>query len=145
MLERTLETIIPLLNSHCQVLNNNENKSYLINFSNHPSELWGEKQLNAAKIYGEIKDIAFPAINPEACDNQIEELADQYIKEILSFQKEGMITVHIMGELTFTFMVVSQLKAMGIKCIASTSERNAEDMTDGRKISDFQFVRFRSY
>lgn len=144
-IKQYLDTIIPLLNSHCQVLNNNENKSYLINFSNHPSELWGEKQLNAAKIYGEIKDIAFPAINPEACDNQIEELADQYIKEILSLKKEGKITVHIMGELTFTFMVVSQLKAMGIKCIASTSERNAEDMTDGRKISDFQFVRFRSY
>lgn len=42
-------------------------------------------------------------------------------------------------------MLVSQLKAMGIECIASTTGRNAEEFWDGRKISDFKFVRFRRY
>jgi hypothetical protein len=42
-------------------------------------------------------------------------------------------------------MVVSRLKEMGIECIASTSVRDAEVTSDGKKISDFQFVRFRKY
>ncbi len=117
----------------------------LINFSNHPSALWGVKQLEAAREFGEIKDFPFPAISPESNCDEIRELADHYVDEITSFAEHHHITVHVMGEMTFTFMVVSQLKEMGIECIASTSIRNAEEFTDGRKISNFQFVRFRKY
>lgn len=117
----------------------------LINFSNHPSSLWGVKQLEAAREYGKIKDLPFPAVSPDANYDEIRELADRYVDEITSFAENHHITVHVMGEMTFTFMVVSQLKELGIECIASTTDRNAEEFADGRKLSDFQFVRFRKY
>ena len=46
--------------------------------------------------------------------------------------------------MTFTFDLVSMLKAEGITCIASTTERIA-DVNDNTKISEFHFVRFREY
>lgn len=117
----------------------------LINFSNHPSKYWEAKQLEAAKEYGEIKDIPFPAVDPEASFNDIQVLAEQYVEKILAFAENNHITVHVMGEMTFTFFVVTKLKEKGIDCIASTTERNSEEISDGRKIIDFQFVKFRRY
>lgn len=117
----------------------------LINFSNHPSKDWKPEQLEAAKAYGEIKDIAFPAIAPYADYNEIQALANGYVKEILSLAEGQQTTVHVMGEMTFVFNVVSLLKEKGIECIASTTDRNTEMLSDSQKISDFQFVRFRKY
>lgn len=117
----------------------------LLNFSNHPSEYWGDKQMEAAKNFGEIKDIPFPVVSPEVDYEDIQKLADHYVGEILSFAENNQVIVHVMGEMTFTFSVVSQLKEKGIDCIASTTERNAEEIANGKKISDFQFVRFRKY
>ena len=117
----------------------------LINFTNHPSEYWGDKQLEAAKVYGEIKDIPFPDVSPEDDNEEIKLLADHYVKEILLIADNCHVTVHIMGEMTFVYRVVSLLKEQGITCIASTTVRDAETADDGRKISDFQFVKFRRY
>lgn len=117
----------------------------LINFSNHPSDYWGDKQMEAAKVYGEIKDLTFPAIDPEANNEDLQTIADQYVQKILAEAENHKITVHVMGEMTFCFMVVSRLKEMGIECIASTTERHSEELADGRKIANFQFVRFRKY
>ena len=117
----------------------------LINFSNHPSEYWGAKQVEAAQEYGEIKDVAFPDVDPEASYNDIQELAEQYVEKILAYAENNYITVHVMGEMTFTYIVVKKLKEKGIDCIASTTERNSEVIADGRKIIDFQFVKFRRY
>jgi len=118
----------------------------LINFSNHPLGEWGSKQFNTAKeCYGKIIDLPFPIINPEADEADLMKLAEEYVKQILEFKEQNNITVHIMGEMTFTYMVVSRLKAIGIECIASTTIRDAEYSSDGKKISDFQFVRFRKY
>lgn len=117
----------------------------LINFSNHPSSLWGKKQLDAANEYGEIKDIPFPIVDPESNYSEIEELAEKYVEEILSYSVSHKITVHVMGEMTLAFLVVSLLKEKGIECIASTTDRNSEMISDSQKISDFQFVRFRKY
>lgn len=117
----------------------------LINFSNHPSEYWGKKQLEAAKEYGELVDVPFPAIDPEADENCIKSLAEKYTEQLLAYAKDHLLTVHIMGEMTFVYRVVSLLKEQGITCIASTTVRDAEMTDDGRKISDFQFVKFRRY
>lgn len=117
----------------------------LINFSNHPSEFWGVKQIEAARIYGELKDIPFPMVSPEADYEEIQLLADFYAKKILVYTENSPITVHVMGEMTFVYRVISLLKEQGITCIASTTERDAEMTNDGKKISDFQFVRFRKY
>ena len=36
-----------------------------INYTNHPSASWGEKQTNEAKKYGEIRDMLFLNISPQ--------------------------------------------------------------------------------
>lgn len=117
----------------------------LINLSNHPSQYWGNKQLEAAREYGEIVDLPFPAIAPDASEMELQSLATESVQKILSLGSNSQIVVHIMGEMTFTFLVVSQLKEKGIKCVASTTERNATENGDGTKLSEFSFVKFREY
>ena len=82
----------------------------LINLSNHPSQYWDNKQLEAAKEYGEVVDLPFPAIAPDASERELLSLAIEFVQKILSLGNNSQIVVHIMGEMTFTFMVVSQLK-----------------------------------
>lgn len=114
-----------------------------VNLTNHPSESWNESQLSAARQYGEIVDIHFPNIEPSFTSSMVNTLADVTVETITAFGKD--ITVHIMGEMTFTYAVVSRLKALGITCLASTTERNTVTMPDGKKVSEFKFVQFREY
>ena len=145
-IKKCIDAIIPQLQFPIKTIHTSiPRASFLINFSNHPSEYWCPKQLEAAKEYGEIKDISFPKVDPDAGYNEIQELAEQYVEEILSYAEGNQVTVHVMGEMTFTFLVVTKLKEKGIYCIASTTNRNSEEVSDGRKITDFQFVRFREY
>ncbi len=114
----------------------------LLNLSNHPSAHWPPTQMNeAVKQYGSVQDLAFPQINPNANTDEIEQLAEEYETKI---RKLNPSTVHLMGEMTFTFKLVNRLKAIGIPCIASTTERIAEE-ENGAKTSVFKFVRFRAY
>ena len=39
-------------------------RSNMINFTNHPYDMWDEKQKKAASIYGDIKEIPFPPVDP---------------------------------------------------------------------------------
>ena len=144
--------LIPVINVCIERINSYSSTPHikdgnvLINFSNHPMNEWSSEQFNTAKeCYGKIIDLPFPSINPEAGETDLMQLAEEYVKQILELEEHNNITVHIMGEMTFTYMVVSQLKAMGIECIASTTIRDAKYSSDGKKISDFQFVRFRKY
>jgi hypothetical protein len=114
-----------------------------MNLSNHPSEGWSEEQLAAANKYGEIVDIHFPNIEPSFTSSMVNSLADDTIEIIRTLGED--VVVHIMGEMTFTYAVVSRLKAMNIKCVASTTERNSIITPDGKKISEFKFVQFREY
>lgn len=117
----------------------------LLNFSNHPSSLWEESQLEAARQYGEIVDMPFPSIDPGVSSETVKEMAKSYVHDILQIAKDRNITVHVMGEMTFVFSVVMLLKEKGIRCVASTTERNAIDNADGTKTSEFSFVGFREY
>lgn len=118
----------------------------LINLTNHPSSLWCDKQLEAARIYGEIMDMPFPAIDEMADEAYIEALADEYFQKILELAKDKNVTVHLMGELTFTFALLKRLQEHGIPCVASTSKRIVKEETAGRKGEViFQFERFRRY
>ena len=114
-----------------------------INLTNHPSSGWSEEQLKAAQQYGEIVDISFPNIEPFFTSEVIHELADAAVKEIKI--QDAHPVVHVMGEMTFTYAIVSRLKALGITCMASTTERLIKMMPDGKKISEFKFVQFREY
>lgn len=117
----------------------------LINLSNHPSVQWSEEQLNAAKDFGDIEDWDFPSIDCEADNKFILQLADEYLARIFERIKTSNITVHIMGEMTFTYALVTKLKNLDIPCIASTTERKVTENADGTKTSSFHFVRFRQY
>lgn len=120
-------------------------KQVLINFSNHPSAQWSEAQLSAAQAYGEVIDLPFPQVNPNMSEKELQALSSQYVDKILTMAEGGSITVHVMGEMTFTFLVVTRLKELGIQCVSSTTERNTFMTDDGKKVSEFKFVRFRVY
>ena len=115
-----------------------------INFSNHSSVKWSERQLMAALQYGDVEEFPFPVVSPEMNTNAVHQLAEEYVEQLVKvFGME--VTVHIMGEMTFTFMVVTRLKELGIRCVASTTERKVTYDSDGVKQTEFQFVMFREY
>lgn len=117
-----------------------------INFSNHPSGNWSEKQLAAARKWGEIADLPFPNVEPDATKEQIEELAETMAAQI---QAQNPAAVMCQGEFTLTFQVVTHLKAAGILTLSACSRRQVTEVrqADGtsRKVSVFEFVQFREY
>ena len=127
-----------------QIDGQNEYSRIFINFSNHPYSGWSDVQIKAFADFGEVKEIPFPPIGPDWSSEKINEEADKYCMQILSISEDKDVTVHIMGEMTFCFAVVSRLKEAGIRCVASCSERNVT-VEDGKKISQFDFVGYREY
>ena len=117
-----------------------------LNLTNHPSSLWCDKQLEAARAYGEIMDMPFPMIDETDNETYISALADEYLQKILDLAKDNNVIVHLMGELTFTFALLKRLQKYGIPCVASTSRRIVKEEEAGRKGEViFHFERFRSY
>lgn len=116
-----------------------------INLSNHPFTCWSEKQLAAAREYGEPVELPFPDISPEIGEKELKMLVDEYFTKIQELTEGKTGTVHIMGEMTFTYALVERLNKSGIRCIASTSKRIVEEDTAGNRTSHFSFVRFRNY
>jgi ATP-dependent exoDNAse (exonuclease V) alpha subunit len=115
----------------------------LLNFTNHPSAGWSEKQINAAlDTYESIEDLPFPRIDPMDDEEELKELAKKYLTEI---KDKNPTAVHIMGEMNFTFIMVNYLTNAGIACIASTTERDVETLSDGSLRTVFNFVGFRKY
>ena len=119
----------------------------LINLTNHPSALWDKPQQQAAAQYGTCMDMPFPAIDSEGDENYIDQLTDEYLQKILTLAhgQETEVTVHLMGEMTFTVSLAGKLKNAGIRCVASTSVRDSKDLGNGQKEITFRFVRFRAY
>lgn len=119
--------------------------SLFVNLTNHPSTQWDEFQLAEARKYGEIIDIPFPQVESTCGEAQIAQLAKEYEKLIMQKSAKHTPIVHIMGEMTFTYALVRFLRNHGIRCLASTTERVAETLPSGEKVSTFKFVRFRDY
>lgn len=117
----------------------------LINLSNHPSAGWGARQREAAEMYGEIEDMDFPAIPPVPGEREITDLAEEYIARIAERAETRDVTVHIMGEMTFCYAVITRLQPLGIPCIASTTRRQVTETADGVKEVRFDFETFRKY
>jgi hypothetical protein len=115
----------------------------LINFSNHPSDEWDQKQLSTARdLYGSIEDFAFPSIDPNATEERILELVGEFSGDIIERSPDA---VHIMGEMTFVYAMVRRLQRENILCIASTSNRKAIKLEDGSYRRVFEFTGFRPY
>lgn len=115
------------------------------NISNHPSNYWPQNQLSEAhQIAGEVVDIPFPEVSPYDGSDIITSKAKQFGQELIS-KLEGGDVIHIMGEHTFMFALVSYLLQHGVRCVASTTHREVEYNETGDKISQFHFVNFRDY
>ena len=121
-----------------------DNKRLFINFSNHPSSAWGEQQLQAANQLGQVVDLPFTQVDPAMTGEQVQLLARECVNTILEMGAPSDLTVHVMGEMTVIFHVVTALKALGVRCVASTTERMVTE-ADGKKITEFHFVQFREY
>jgi hypothetical protein len=98
----------------------------------------------ARELFGEIVDEKFPAVNPLWDENQIIRVALQEANRIEQTYGRD-ITVHIMGESNFCFVMVSILLQRRIPCVASTTERIARTDENGVKKSIFRFKKFRFY
>lgn len=117
----------------------------LINLSNHPSCKWSEEQVAASHQYGEVVELPFPQVDPEADTLNIQQLALEYLAKIQQMANPTEAVVHIMGELNLTYLLVLMLKTAGYSCVASTSVREVYEEEPGRKTVFFKFVRFREY
>lgn len=118
-----------------------------INLSNHLSNNWHSTQREAAEVYGEIVDLAFPHIDPLASEAEVLMIAHQYLSQCLD-HLQGLASphaVHVMGEMTFTFALVALLQAKEVLCVAATSNRLVEMNPDGSKTARFVFAQFRPY
>lgn len=145
-MKSTIEKILNHLKSGLLLQLGTQQPTMLLNLSNHQSATWPEEQLQAAhQQYGDIKDMTFPDVKPEATQDDIEQLANDYLTKIQNIGSHEQVTVHIMGEMNFTFTLVSLLKANGYTCIASTTQRVVKELGDNQKLSEFHFVQFRKY
>ena len=116
-----------------------------INLTNHPSSGWSEAQLAAAHQYGDIVDMSFPVVDENGSEADIKHLADDYLAQIIKKGNPSEMTVHIMGEQSFCYALISKLQKEGIRCVASCTVRNTYVNSAGEKVSTFQFTRFREY
>ena len=89
----------------------------------------------------------FSVIDAEGDEKYIDRLTDDYLKRIVQIaqSEQTKITVHLMGEMTFTFSLIKKLQNVGINCVSSTSVRQSKDLGNGQREITFNFVRFRKY
>lgn len=117
-----------------------------INFSNHSSMYWNEKQKSAANEWGPIIDVPFPSVKADASKQEISQLAEQAVSEIL---KHNPKAVMCQGEFTLSYTVICLLKKKGIKVVSACSDRvtTEEHLDDGTMVkhAQFNFVKFREY
>jgi ABC-type transport system involved in cytochrome c biogenesis ATPase subunit len=119
----------------------------LINLTNHPYANWpGEQQHEAQRLYQQIVDVPFPAIEPEWDRQDVINLAELYVTKCIDILKNSPSSaIHVMGEMTFTHAFVIKAKEKGITCIAATTKRIVTQEAQNTKTAVFQFVRFREY
>ncbi len=144
--EKTTDKCMQLFDRDLEVPQMEEPSGKLfINLSNHPSDQWASDQLEATRQYGECIDLPFPQIDPAADSKAIGDLVSDYTQKIMQYTTDNIVTVHLMGEMCFTYRLVSQLKSLGITCVCSTSTRHVHDEGNGRRTVEFHFAQFREY
>lgn len=119
----------------------------IINFSNHPSDKWGDDQIRAAvSAFEHIRDITFPSVDPRCSSERILEIAEQYAAEIMSVSPDAVLC---QGEFSLAFEVTAILLSKGIKVVCACSEREVDEETDEngttKKTVNFKFAGFREY
>jgi len=121
-----------------------------INYTNHPSARWSEKQRAEAEKYGEIIDIPFPEVSPFDSVEKVEQrarLALEKIEETLGDEKENSVVL-CQGEYGLVYGLVKLLQQKQIKVVSAVSERVVNEYFENgisRKIVEFNFQGFREY
>lgn len=117
-----------------------------INFSNHPSSNWSESQKRAAQVWGEIVDYPFPQVASWSDENEIQSMAEKAVKGMIQKKPDAVMC---QGEFTLSYAVIKRLREKEIPVVSACSERRVKEeiVSDGtsRKVSEFEFVRFRRY
>jgi len=116
-----------------------------VNFTNHNSLKWSAEQRAAAAVYGDIRDMPFPAVDPQASHGDVQALAASCAAEIMALHPDAVLC---QGEFTLAFAVVAILKAHGVRVVAACSKRAVrETYEDGatKKIAEYRFDSFREF
>ena len=85
----------------------------LINFSNHPSKYWGEKQIEVSlKLYDSIIDFPFPQVDPNIDSVNISLLAEEIANQLfIMFSKYNREKVeralnNIINKMFLIFLII---------------------------------------
>lgn len=116
-------------------------EAIFINFTNHPSAVWDQKQLEEARKYGVIQDIPFPNVDPQSSEADIKILGNQYYVKIMSYQPAAVLC---QGEFTLAVYVIERLKKAGVTVLSACTKRIVT-INGEKKTSVFVFEQFREY
>jgi len=119
-------------------------ESLFINLSDSPSSTWDTTQREEALKIGNIEDMNLPKIPLEAGEKSLKKNVNRCYNEIIEKAKTYNVTVHIVGELAFTYKLVTKLKAAGVKCVTSINECVSSESND-LKTPVFKFKNFRDF
>ena len=121
-------------------------RKIFVNHTNHPSANWCAEQKVAAEMFGEVIDVPFPAVPSNADEDEVAALVETNLQEILKLSPNAVLC---QGEFTYTYAMVDELRRRNILVLAATSERVATEAIQAdnttKRVSIFQFVRFRRY
>lgn len=116
--------------------------------------------MTAAREWGEIVELPFPAVEASAPTEDVLALAREYLERISALLSSGCshrapVAVLCQGEFSLTMALVHVIQAMAeagereIVVLTACSERRSEDVieADGtvKKQSFFDFTQFREY
>lgn len=144
-LQKTLDTFMSLVDKGTATEQKKALPPLFINLSNHPSSSWTAEQLDAAEEFGELIDMPFPQVAPDATADDIKTLAEAKVAAIMKQAETHTVTVHVMGEMSLIYRIVRMLSERDIRCVCSTSYRVVKDQGDGRRLVEFHFHSFRDY
>ena len=83
----------------------------ILNLSNHPHLNGPEKQLRAARAYGDVIDLPFPQVSPDTTEEELEQTSRQLLRRIVEMKPDAVM---VMGEFSLVFMLVDALLDDGI-------------------------------
>lgn len=117
-----------------------------VNHTNHPFENWSDEQMEAARQYGEVIDVNFPAVEAGWDEAAVDSLARENARCILAMQPSAVL---VQGEFTYSYALIGYLLKAGADVLAACSERCTEcfvnEQQETIRRSVYKFVRFRSY
>lgn len=115
------------------------------NFSNHKSNTWSQKQLNAAKKFAsEIVDVDIPIIDPMASEFSVKVIAQELV-EYCNVTRNDVC--HVVGEPSLSYEITRECLLRGANVVVATTDRKVVQSLGQRgeliKTSTFEFCKFR--